>query len=144
MSAEALCLNYGSKLEICSGKSNTNEHKVSFILYGHTPHRLKGEILITDATSTSTSHPTHSERLSTPREASYRGAQIRPILVRPRSCIATVAASPILYLECEGIARPAPRYASPKRYASPAPYRAYSSYPAERKVSFLRRKTALA
>gem|GEM_PF-6425023 len=28
----------------------TNEHKVSFILYGHTPHRLKGEILITDAT----------------------------------------------------------------------------------------------
>ena len=89
MFAEALCLNYGSKLEICSGKSNTNEHKVSFILYGHTPHHLKGEILITDATSTSTSHPTHSERLSTPREASYRGAQIRPILVRSRSCIAS-------------------------------------------------------
>ena len=74
MSAEALCLNYGSKLEICSGKSNTNEHKVSLILYGHTPHRLKGVILITDAASTSTSHPTHSEPLSTPREASYRGA----------------------------------------------------------------------
>ena len=89
MFAEALCLNYGSKLEICSGKSNTNEHKVSFILYGHTPHHLKGEILITDATSTSTSHPTHSEPLSTPREASYRGAQIRPRLVRSRSCIAS-------------------------------------------------------
>ena len=79
--AEALCLNYGSKLEICFGKSNTNEHKVSLTLYCHTPHLLKGEILITDATSTPTSHPIHSEPLSTSREASYRGAQIQPILL---------------------------------------------------------------
>ena len=98
--AEALCLNYGSKLEICSGKSNTNEHKVSFTLYCHTPHPLKGEILITDATSTPTSHPIHSERLSTSREASYRGAQIQPILVSGLTYIETVAASHTLYLEC--------------------------------------------
>ena len=74
--AEALCLNHGSKLEICFGKSNTNEHKVSLTLYCHTPHLLKGELLITDATSAPTSSPTHSERLRTPREASCRGAQI--------------------------------------------------------------------
>ena len=98
MFAEALCLNYGSKLEICFGKSNTNEHKVSLILYGHTPHHLKGEILITDATSTPTSHPIHSERISTSREASYRGAQIQPILVSGLTYIETVAASPTLYI----------------------------------------------
>ena len=61
---------------------------------------LKGEILITDATSTPTSHPIHSERLSTSREASYRGAQIQPILVSGLTYIETVAASSTLYLEC--------------------------------------------
>jgi len=41
--AEALCLNYGSKLEICFGKSNTNEHKVSLTLYSRIPHFLWGK-----------------------------------------------------------------------------------------------------
>ena len=49
----------------------------------------------------------------------------------------TVAESPILYLFCKDNARQAHRHTSPKRYTSPSTYRKYSSYPAERKVSFL-------
>ena len=60
-----------------------------------------------------------------------------PILVRGSTYIETVAKSPALYLMCEGIARPTPRYASPKRYASPSPYREHSSYPAEEKSVLL-------
>jgi len=41
------------------------------------------------------------------------------------------------------IARPAPRYTSPKWYTSPSPYRTYSSYSAEEKVLFLQRKKRL-
>ena len=37
---------------------------------------------------------------------------------------------------------PAPRHTSPKRYTSPLTYRENSSYPAERKASFSRRKSA--
>ena len=51
----------------------------------------------------------------------------------PISMNETVAASPVLYLECQGIACPAPRYASPKRHTSPSPYRAYSSFIQRRK-----------
>lgn len=40
--AEALCLNHGSKLEICFGKSNTNEHKVSLTLCSRIPHFFWG------------------------------------------------------------------------------------------------------
>ena len=40
--AEALCLNHGSKLEICFGKSNTNEHKVSLTLCSRILHFLWG------------------------------------------------------------------------------------------------------
>ena len=36
-----------------------------------------------------------------------------------------------------------PDIPSPKRYTSPSPYREYSSYPAEGKVPFLRRKKHL-
>ena len=41
-----------------------------------------------------------------------------------------------------GIARPAPRYTSPKWYARPSPYREYSSYPAGGKQGSREEKSA--
>ena len=45
----------------------------------------------------------------------------------------TVAESPVLYLECQGIAHPA---CLSEVIHKPFPYREYSSYPAEGKVPF--------
>ena len=83
-----MCLNHGSKLEICFGKSNTNEHKVSLTLYCHTPHLPKGEILITDATSTRHHTPyipsdlAHHEKHPTEESKSNHISQLTDLYTR--------------------------------------------------------------
>ena len=93
-------------------------HQFARVHYIYSYHEA-GEIFL----PSNTPHPTAKRRT----EHTRRG------LHPPISTNETVAASPVLYLECQGIACPAPRYATPKRHTSPSPYRAYSSFIQRRK-----------